>query len=505
MHNTPQTTFDDYQGNAPQNLPIPSNHSRSMNTPQSILGDYRGNLPVPIPPDPSLSRSHLIYTPQSTLSNMPPQPVPSGSYPGAMQAPISANWLPSLLPNPHSGVASAAQMSAPPPILNDYDGSLLQSVMVPSQDLRPSDLALRLQPPAFADYRRNFAAPVISMDGISSLPPGAPDDVQHLTILAPPPISLGGQTSEKRDGDWRFIEYPGPRRKMLKAPSLLEPPTMPSDPATTDTESMPHINFPPLEYRENLKLHEDFVLAAMQLLIWDAVNVCAMIKRSEREGLVQVALAKAVKDCLDKAYDLQFDSVESAKKIIRDFGQHWAAKNAGSLYMQLSAPSKLIMAACKEIALIVIDRAYDLRPSLWSNTVESKLKQVKINDLINDATWPLKFIFKKDKNTNQWMAFEHDAILDVVIGVVRKLNYLRYVKHLDNLYCTAVAAVYCVLTQFSSGWLNRAIEFTAERFKFMYDLSREHITNVIEKDESLARRWVDVKAYTTVRLNDVAS
>lgn len=171
--------------------------------------------------------------------------------------------------------------------------------------------------------------------------------------------------------------------------------------------------------------------------------------------------------------------------------------------MKLSAPPKLIMAACKEIALIVIDRAYDLRPSLWSNTAESKLKRVKIKDLIGDVTWPLKFIFKKDEITDQWMAFEHDAILDVVIGVVRKLNYWDYVYDLDNLYCTAAAAIYCVLMQFSSGWFNRAVDFTAESFKFMYDLLMGHIINVIKKDESLAKRWVDVKAYTSTRLSDL--
>ncbi|KAG1751952.1 hypothetical protein EDD22DRAFT_850687, partial [Suillus occidentalis] len=441
MH-TPQTTFDDYQGNAPQNLPIPSDHSRSMYTPQSTLSNYQGNAAlVPIIP-PDLSRSHSLYT-------------PSGPYPGAMQTPIPGNWLPSLPPNPHSCVASAAQMNTPPPTLNDYDGSLLLSVMVPSQDLRPSDLALRLQPPpAFADYRRSFAAPVMSMDGISSLPSVAPDDVQPLTILTPPPIFLSSQTSEKRKGDWRFIDI--------------------------------------------LAL---FWLQGEQL-IWDAVNDCAMIKRSERESLAQVALANAVNDCLEKTHNIRPRLSRVGEKNSQRFGQRWAAKNAESLYMKLSAPPKLIMAACKEIALIVIDRAYDLRPSRWSN-IESKLKRVKIKDLIGDVTWPLKFIFKKDEITDQWMAFEHDAILDVVIGVVRKLNYWDYVYDLDNLYCTAAAAIYCVLTQFSSGWFNRAVDFTAESFKFMYDLLMGHIINVIKKDESLAKRWVDVKAYTTTILSDL--
>lgn len=161
------------------------------------------------------------------------------------------------------------------------------------------------------------------------------------------------------------------------------------------------------------------------------------------------------------------------------------------------------MAASKEVAFAVVERSYDLRPSIWSEIPESKWKQSKIKHLIYNATCPLKFIFKKDDNTGQWMPFEHDALLDVVIGVVRKLKYHDYVKELDNLYCTATAAIYCVLKQFSPGKLPREIDFTAHAFKFMYDLSKAHITDVIEQDEILAKRWSDVKEYTLRRLADI--
>lgn len=163
------------------------------------------------------------------------------------------------------------------------------------------------------------------------------------------------------------------------------------------------------------------------------------------------------------------------------------------------------METADEVASIVIDRGYDLRPSLWSNISEVKSRQSKIGALIDDAMWPLKFIYKKDETTGQWMAFEHDAILDVVLGIVRKLKYLLNVTDLDNLYCTAVAAVYCVLLRLSSGKLNRTILFTSEAFRFMYDISMKHITDVIEKDGVLGKRWLDVKNYTFKRLFDVAS
>jgi hypothetical protein len=172
--------------------------------------------------------------------------------------------------------------------------------------------------------------------------------------------------------------------------------------------------------------------------------------------------------------------------------------------MRLSAPFEFIIVAAEELASIIIDRGYDLRPSLWSNTSESKVKLTMIKALIHDAAWPLRFIFKKDEKTGQWMAFEHDAVLDVVLGVVRKLKYRNYVDNLDNLYCTAAAAIYCILMRYSSGKSDSTVKFTAKDFKYMYDMLKNHITDIIEKDENLAKRWLDVKAYTIVRLADVA-
>lgn len=85
------------------------------------------------------------------------------------------------------------------------------------------------------------------------------------------------------------------------------------------------------------------------------------------------------------------------------------------------------------------------------------------------------------------MAFEHDALLDVVLGVVRKLKYWHYIRDLDNFYCTAAAAIYCVLMQFSSRKLDHEIEFSTDSFKFIYDLSKQYIMNIIQKDKKLAK------------------
>ncbi|KAG1836599.1 hypothetical protein C8R48DRAFT_782923 [Suillus tomentosus] len=473
--------------------------------PSSGPSQYPGAAAMQVPiftPLSTFSDSHQgNYLPRARSSDLR---LPGGTAPGIWAPPLLAssdqgNHWPSLVSSNLLPPGSMAQIHVPPPTLNNHHETLLPPFIVPSQNpIYLNDLAPL--PPALADYRRNFPPPHLSMDGVTTIPPAAPDNTppKPLTTLTHP------QTRKRdRDSEWQFIGCSGQRQKKFQTSSLASSSTTPSYPAPTEP-TQPHIDLPLLDYKSNLPIHESFVLAAEKQVISNAVNHCAMIKPSARESLIQVALADAVKHCLEKAHrdHLRSDhSAELAKKQIEEFGQRWAAKNAGQLYMSLSAPFKLIMTACKELAFSVVDRGYDLRPSLWSNTPESLWKLQKIKSLIDDATWPLKFIFKKDEETGEWMAFEHDAILDVVLGVVRKLKYLRYINDLDNLYCMAAAAIYFVFTQFSSG----KVEFTAEAFKFIYDLLKGHITNVIEKDERLAKRWSGVKARTTIRLADIAA
>ncbi|KAG2082780.1 uncharacterized protein F5147DRAFT_783174 [Suillus discolor] len=422
----------------------------------------------------------------------------------------AAMWQAPMFTRCHHWPSSSDHV--PPPTLDNYNGTLLPPFIVPSQDpICLNDLASL--PSALADYRRNFSPPLLSMDGVTMLPPAAPDYIQPqpLTALKHP----HPQTQKRDDGLWRFVTCSGQRQKPFETPSSAPSSTTPSHP--TPTQSMqPQIDLPPLDYQSNLPIHNAFILAAEKELISSAVNNCTMIKPSLREGLVQAALVNAVQSCLKIT---RSDPAELAKKEIEgklnirfgewiavnltEFGQRWAEKNAGLLYMSLSAPFKILMAACKELAFSVVDRGYDLRPSLWSNTLESKWKQKKIKSLIGNATWPLKFLFKKDEETGQWMAFEHDTLLDVVLGVVRKLKYRHYIRDLDNLYCMAAAAIYCVLMQFSSRKLDREIEFSTETFKFIYDLSKQYIANVIQKNKKLAKRWSDVKARTMTRLADI--
>ncbi|KAG1807382.1 hypothetical protein EV424DRAFT_1543925 [Suillus variegatus] len=360
----------------PSHLPLPSGLSwypgaaamqqaPMMFTPFPTFGEsHQGDdLPPPISfdhplPGAAAMRQAPMFTAFPTFGESAAAFTPLPTFDENHQ---SKHW-PSSVPFDH----------APSPTLDDYNGTLLPPFIVPSQNpICLNDLAS--PPSALADYRRNFPPPLLSMDGVTMLPPAAPD------YIRPQPLAA--------------LKHPRQRTKPFKTPSSTPSSTTPSHP--TPTQSMqPQIDLPPLDYQSNLPIHDAFILAAEKELISDAVNNCTMIKPSLREGL-------------------------------------------------------------------------------------------------------------KDEETGQWMAFEHDALLDVVLGVVRKLKYWPYIQDLDNLYCTAAAAIYCILMQFSSGKLDREIEFLAESFKFVYDLSKQYIANVIQKNEKLAKQWSDVKARTMTRLADI--
>lgn len=235
------STLNDHQGNhhtVPLNLPIPYNSSLSMRTPQSTLSTFP---PLPVQsglvddpgaqvpmftPIPTFVDSHQgNYLPPSISSDLrpgasapmwapPPPPPPTWSNSNSYQG----NWPPSFPFNLHPG--AMMQMHAPPPTPghNNFNSSLpLPHVIVPSQNHRPGGLAI----PAHADYRRNFPPPIVSMDGVSTLPPAAPADVPPLAMLTPPPRSDTDETSLKRKVEWQFIECSGQRQKGFKAPRVL--------------------------------------------------------------------------------------------------------------------------------------------------------------------------------------------------------------------------------------------------------------------------------------------
>lgn len=230
------STLNDYQGDhtVPLNLPIPCDSSRSMHTaqptlstflplsvPSGLVDDSGAQVPMfmPVPTfhnihqgnymSPSISSS--LYAGASAPMWAPPPPQPTWSNSNSYQG----NWPSSFPFHLHPG--AMVQMRAPPPTYNDHNSSLpLPHVIVPSQHYRPGDLAI----PALSNFRRTFPPPIVSMDGVSSVPPAAPADVQPLTMLTPPPRSDIGETSLKRKADWQFIECSGQRQKGFRAPRV---------------------------------------------------------------------------------------------------------------------------------------------------------------------------------------------------------------------------------------------------------------------------------------------
>jgi hypothetical protein len=161
------------------------------------------------------------------------------------------------------------------------------------------------------------------------------------------------------------------------------------------------------------------------------------------------------------------------------------------------------MALCKKLARHKVERGYKLRPSAFSRSSEANLKQSKINNLIADEACPLKFIFGEDEETGNLYAFEHEVVWDVVLGVVLELKLQNYIVNLDNLFCTAAAAVRCALQELSSGKLVD-VEFSAQAFETIYIQLKSYIRDDILPDAERSRRWFEFKIFTMVRLTDLS-
>ncbi|KAG0695491.1 hypothetical protein DFH29DRAFT_1005431 [Suillus ampliporus] len=163
-----------------------------------------------------------------------------------------------------------------------------------------------------------------------------------------------------------------------------------------------------------------------------------------------------------------------------EFGEDWTAADLEVLFARLSAPFELIMA---------ID-------------FESNWKEQRVKDLVDNCTSPLKFIFGKDEETDKRWPFEHEVIWDVVLGVISELKLQHHIKNLDNLFCTAAAAVYCALWELRSGKMVNVV-FSAFSYKDMYGQLMDYIIKYITPNTELAKRWKDFKACTVTRLEDI--
>ncbi|KAG1798516.1 uncharacterized protein HD556DRAFT_1305979 [Suillus plorans] len=341
----------------------------------------------------------------------------------------------------------------------------------------------------------NFPVPTLSMDGSSTLPSAAGDIPP---IIDPTPVSnrsslasKSRQTFKRRQEQLHIIDCSGQpqKRSRRKARSSRASQSAASfHPDVTEPLLPSSVTLPPLTYDGTDPIHEQIVRSAEISIIRIIINDSAILESLEREDLVHTELTRTVIfHCLkdDDGQDAEVRSKQVAE--VRQFSDDWTSENAGTLYMQLSAPSKCIMATCKRLARHKVERGYKLRPSAFSRISEAELKKREIASLIFDKTFPLRYIFGVDEVTGILYAFEHEVIWDIVLGVVSELKYRHYITDLDNLFCTAAAAVYCVLLELLGGKLTD-IEFSAQAFKHVYDKLKPYIQDHIYTDAQLSKR-----------------
>ncbi|KAG1769027.1 hypothetical protein EDD22DRAFT_843815 [Suillus occidentalis] len=396
----------------------------------------------------------------------------------------------------------------PYPPMPSYDGMDHPQIQQDSRDLVPCanpvlQSPLPLTQPNLGDFHPTFSLPVTSGDGFFALPSEA-----HSTMPANLKISESqagpSRTAKrrlpKRYRDDPFINYssaPSSWKGKKKASNLKplfshEPPSThsiatesPLPPASGSTLAAAAL--PPMVYDQTNLVHQQIVDAAQQSILNHAINVCSMLVDSDLKLLVREILAKAA-------------SIHCHNQ---KFGEDWAGANLEVLFARLSAPFELIPAICKITARSKVERGYRLRPSAWSSDSESNRKKHRVEDLVDDHTSPLKFIFRKDEETDKMWPLEHEVVWDTVITVISELKLqLDQITNLDNLFCTAAAAVHCALCELRSGKMVDIV-FSAFTYRYLYDQLMDYIKKDITLDLELAKRWNNFKACTITRLEDI--
>ncbi|KAG2129690.1 uncharacterized protein EDB93DRAFT_1108616 [Suillus bovinus] len=119
----------------------------------------------------------------------------------------------------------------------------------------------------------------------------------------------------------------------------------------------------------------------------------------------------------------------------------------------------------------------------------------KVKDLV-DHTSPLKFTFRKDKETEKVWPLENEVVWDIVISVISELKLQQHVKNLDNLFCIAAAAVYCASCELRNRKMVDLV-FSASNYRHTYNQLMDYISKHITPNAELVERWKNSKACTT--------
>ncbi|KAG2096685.1 uncharacterized protein F5147DRAFT_656501 [Suillus discolor] len=164
------------------------------------------------------------------------------------------------------------------------------------------------------------------------------------------------------------------------------------------------------------------------------------------------------------------------------------------------------MSTTKKHARNIVPFGYSLQPSIWSEDYAPEYQTETVKDLIDNPSFPFKFIFGNNSNhqTHKLYPFEHRVILTVVLNTMLTLGFVPYISDFDALFCTAAAAVECALQELASAQLEVFIDFGVSNSKPRYTLFMEYIRDHIETDPELSTRWKEYKDRVHARLVEIS-
>ncbi|KAG1784827.1 uncharacterized protein HD556DRAFT_1314735 [Suillus plorans] len=300
------------------------------------------------------------------------------------------------------------------------------------------------------------------MDGVSTFPRGFQGEPEPLGEPLPHPVNRNHGPS-KRTHPFLFHPYshqPGNHEASAadsqapeSGPSIVQQPLLPS-------------------YAESNPLHMEIV------------RQCSLPPKSEGEK-------KLVEEALTNAVNSICPHTQAGTR------KQWVKKNKKALYQTISDPFKKIMAACKRIARAKIQTGYRLRPEPWSGISEPEHQRQIVQDLIDDNVFPPKFSAGNDGH-----ALENRVLWDIILNALQEVGYQRYLRTLDSMMPTAIVAVYCALSELSSGRLVD-VEFGADAFRDRYDALQDYINQRVAHDVAFLERWKDYEQVTRARLLEI--
>ncbi|KAG1885329.1 uncharacterized protein F5891DRAFT_989699 [Suillus fuscotomentosus] len=204
----------------------------------------------------------------------------------------------------------------------------------------------------------------------------------------------------------------------------------------------------------------------------------------------------------EQVVKLQLEISATAEYNQEAFGKKWAASNWKTLYLSLSEPCRFIMLTCKKHARAGVQRGFNLRPPPQSTTSEPDHQAAEVEDLLDSATFPPKYVFGKDE-TGALHFLENHVVWDVLLNTVRELKLYEYVTSLKSLFCTSAAAVKCALRELRTGKLVE-IPFSGIEFKSLHDSLEDYIDKepvdyiICAIFRSFGKRWSSFKVVTQV-------